>query len=198
MTKKAAVPKPPSKAELWKKLVKACAVAAKDIGLHPDCYKLSKKRVVTSTRHKSDAWKSFERAVKDCAVDFGFLAKRILRGADLGVSDVDVEIEGLPLLKIDCKYRVDGWSHHTVFEETEELYCQEPGTWLALPTKAGGADGSLTTIRTEVFFDLLARACGTKEPLDYIPPVNLDDNELEAEEVVLEELKPKRKGKVAA
>jgi hypothetical protein len=202
LTKKAIIKaKPPSKAELWKKLLKAVDAAAAELGVHPESFKLAKKRVPTGARHKSDAWKYHERNVRDEANDVGFSATRISRGADLGVSDIDVEIDGLPFLKIDCKYKVDGWVHHTIFEDTEELYCKEPGTWLALPTKVGGAEGSLTTIRTEVFFDLLARACGIKERMEYIPPALslklADDETVDAEEVVLEELQPKKRKKAA-
>jgi hypothetical protein len=132
------------------------AKLASECGVAPGGYKLAKLQAKTGKR--SQAWKSFERAIAELAQAHGFAAERISRGADLGASDIDVRLPKVPELRIDCKYRQDGFSHHSLFEGAENLYCQEPGQWLALPTKAGQATGSLVTLRSEKFFELLARA----------------------------------------
>lgn len=150
--------KSPIKAETWKTFQKAVFALAAQFGIPEDRVQLAKTREKTGKR--SDAWKDLERAVAQAARDAGFIkAYRILRGDDIGISDVDVCVPEAPHVMIDCKYKVDGWSHHTIFDECEEKYITEPGQFLALPTKSGGQDGSLTTIRTEVFFQLLAQAC---------------------------------------
>lgn len=115
---------------------------------------------------KSGAWKDFERAIADLARKAGFTqAYRVLRGDDIGESDIDVEIPEVPTARVDCKYRQGGWSHHKIFVECEKKYVKK-GQFLALPTKSGRQNGSFTTIRSEVFFELLAAKfmTRTKEP----------------------------------
>lgn len=115
---------------------------------------------------KSSAWKDFERAIADLARKAGFTqAYRVLRGDDIGESDIDVEIPEVPAARVDCKYRQGGWSHHKIFVECEKKYVRK-GQFLALPTKSGRQTGSFTTIRSEVFFELLAAkfTTQTKQP----------------------------------
>lgn len=146
--------KPPK--DPWRQFLRQVAKLAQECGLTASSYRLTKLQAKTGKR--SQAWKSFERAIAELAQEAGFEAKRISRGADLGASDIDVQLPRVPELRIDCKYRQDGFSHHSLFEAAENLYCSEPTQWLVLPTKAGQATGSLVTLRSEKFFELLARA----------------------------------------
>lgn len=152
-------PKPPKDA--WRHFLRQVGQLAAACGLQPGGYRLTKLQPKTGKR--SQAWKSFERAIAELAQEAGFDAQRVSRGADLGASDIDVRLPRVPELRIDCKYRQDGFSHHSLFEGAENLYCQAPGQWLVLPTKAGQATGSLVTLRSEKFFELLARAYPEKQ-----------------------------------
>lgn len=146
-----------AKAQLWESFKRQVAVLAKSVGVPEAGYEL--ERVVTRDLRKSQAWKDFERAWTKLAVVFGFAeAERISRGDDLGVSDVDVALPLLPGALVDCKYQAHGWAHHTIFEKCEAKYLKQPGDYIIMPTKAGGKAGSLTTVRSEVFLDLLRRA----------------------------------------
>ena len=117
----------------------------------------STKSAKKSGRRRSDAWKNFERNIALEARKVGFLkAFRVCRGDDIGVSAVDVIIPEIPFVKVDTKYRVDGWSHHSIFSESEKKYCQSKGDFMILPTKAGGDHYSLSTIRTSVLMELLS------------------------------------------
>lgn len=151
--------KPPKDA--WRHFLRQVTKLAAECGVATTGYKLTKLQPKTGKR--SQAWKSFERAIAELAQEAGFAATRVSRGADLGASDIDVRLPRVPELRIDCKYRQDGFSHHSLFEGAENLYCQEPGQWLVLPTKAGQATGSLVTLRSEKFFELLARAYPEKQ-----------------------------------
>lgn len=105
---------------------------------------------------KSGAWKDFERAIAETARKFGFTqAHRVLRGDDIGESDIDVSIPEVPAARVDCKYRQGGWSHHKIFVECEKKYVTK-GQFLVLPTKSGRQNGSISSVRTEVLFELLA------------------------------------------
>lgn len=149
-------PSPKQPKDAWRHFLKQVTRLAVEVGIASNSYRLVKLQHKTGKR--SQAWKSFERAIANMAEAAGFEAKRISRGADLGASDIDVRLHRVPELQIDCKYRQDGFSHHSLFEGAERLYCTRPEQWLALPTKAGQATGSLITLRSEKFFELLARA----------------------------------------
>lgn len=150
-------PKPLSKQQLWEQFKRLVASAAREVGVPEIAYELS--HVSTRDLRKSEAWKDFERAWAKLAVSFGFAeAERISRGDDLGVSDVDVALPLLPGALVDCKYQAHGWHHHTIFERCEAKYLKNPGDFIIMPTKAGGDTGSLTTVRSEVFLDLLRKA----------------------------------------
>lgn len=111
------------------------------------------------SKKRSQAWKDLERSVAVAARDVGFVrAFRVLRGDDIGISDTDVKIPEVPQAMIDCKYTERGWSHHAKFFECEKRYIVKgAGTFLILPTKGKGERGSLSTVRTEVLMDLLAK-----------------------------------------
>jgi hypothetical protein len=114
---------------------------------------------------KSQAWKDHERGVTQDARDAGFtLAYRVLRGDDIGISDVDVILPEIPQARIDCKYTQGGWAHHTKFFDCEKKYVVKgSGQFLILPTKSKGQQGSLSTIRTEVLMGLLAKTYLARE-----------------------------------
>lgn len=113
----------------------------------------------TPSGKTSDAWKSLERAWAKCLADAGFKnAKRISRAGNIGESDHDVNLPEIPTLKSDCKYKQGGWSHHSIFKECEKKYVKGPGDFLVMPTKSGGEQGFLVTIRGDVLAGLLAKA----------------------------------------
>lgn len=107
----------------------------------------------------SKAWVSLEKSWEKALKAVGFRAKRISRAADIGRSDHDVNMVDLPNMKSDCKYRVGGWAHHSLFYECEKKYVKKNSSdFLVLPTKAGGETGMLVTLRHDVFADILAKA----------------------------------------
>ncbi len=108
---------------------------------------------------KSKAWASLEKGWRDLLKKVGFKAKRILRGADIGISEQDVENLNIPDMKSDCKYKLRGWTHHSIFYEVEAKYVK-PNTneFLVMPTKAGKEKGFLVTLRGEAFARILAKA----------------------------------------
>ncbi len=114
---------------------------------------------LTPAGKKSKAWAQLEKGWRDLLRKVGFKAKRILRGADIGISEQDVENFNIPDMKSDCKYRVGGWAHHKVFHEVEAKYVK-PNTneFLVMPTKAGKERSFLVTLRAEAFARILAKA----------------------------------------
>jgi hypothetical protein len=115
-------------------------------------------------KKRSSAWKDFERTVALAARAAGFSrAYRVLRGDDIGISATDVILPELPFVRIDSKYRKDSFYHHALFKEAESKYCQRSEDFLILPTKGGNERGSLSTVRTEVLFKLLAQAFLTSQ-----------------------------------
>lgn len=97
---------------------------------------------------RSQAWKNLERQV---AKALG--GKRVCRGANFSVSDVDVDLSDIPYLKIDAKYR-KRHSHHSFMEEIKEKYCNE-GDIPVLVTKHHYQDGAYVTVDLEFFSILL-------------------------------------------
>lgn len=67
---------------------------------------------------QSQAWKNLER---ETARKLG--GRRISRGSDFSVSDVDVVVDDFPALRIDCKYRAGGFAHHALVDEIDKKYC---------------------------------------------------------------------------
>lgn len=97
---------------------------------------------------RSQAWKNLER---ETAEVLGGV--RVLRGDDFSKSDVDVRLDDIPYLKIDCKYRVSH-SHHTLMEEIREKYCDIPDIPV-LVTKHHNQKGAYVTIPLDYFGRLL-------------------------------------------
>lgn len=99
---------------------------------------------------RSQAWKALEREAADVTG-----GTRVLRGADFGVSDVDVHVADLPHLKVDAKYRVKH-AHHTLMNEIVEKYCKMEKDEPVLVTKHHRQVGSYVTIRASFFRELLS------------------------------------------
>lgn len=97
---------------------------------------------------QSQAWKGLERLV---AKVLG--GRRISRGDNFAREDVDVVLEDLPELRIDCKYRTRH-AHHTHLKEIIRKYASEPGQEPVLVTKHHNQPSGYVTIRLE-FFSLL-------------------------------------------
>jgi hypothetical protein len=151
-------PKSEKPSDLWNRFKLETAKLAKTLAI-PQAYTLEKVR--EKGKKRGDAWKDFEREVTRLFVAGGFTqAERISRGDDLGASDVDILVPENPLLKVDTKYQVDGWSVLTLFEKTEEKYvAKHSSEFLVMPLKAGGTAGSVSVIRTEKLIALLATSC---------------------------------------
>ncbi len=99
---------------------------------------------------QSQAWKALEREAAR-----GLGGKRVHRGADFGVSDVDVTVDDFPEWAIDCKYRSSKFSHHTLLSEIEKKYCGEGRTTPVLVTKHRGGRGAVVSMRLSDFADLV-------------------------------------------
>ncbi len=103
---------------------------------------------------QSQAWKNLER---ETAKALG--GRRVLRGMDFSQSATDVIVDDFPQLKIDCKYKKNGFSHHSLLDEIEDKYCQDilgPHVPVAvLVTKSGREVGACVTMRLGEFVGLL-------------------------------------------
>jgi hypothetical protein len=105
---------------------------------------------------QSQAWKNLERnAAKICG------GKRVYRGGDFSKEDVDVEVEDLPFMRIDAKYRTRH-AHHTFMKEIIRKYCTKEGDTPVLFTKTHHQDGCYVTITGEFFEELLNALRATK------------------------------------
>jgi hypothetical protein len=100
---------------------------------------------------RSQAWKALER---EAAEALG--GRRVMRGADFSVSDVDVIVDDMPHLKIDAKYRVRH-SHHTLIDDIVKKYCKTGEHEPVLVTKSHRQNGSYVTIRLSFLSYLLMR-----------------------------------------
>lgn len=100
---------------------------------------------------QSQAWKALERLA---AKELG--GKRVMRGSDFSVSDVDVKIEDFPHLRVDCKYRTRH-AHHSLLEEVRSKYCEENQVPI-LVTKHHNQVGACVTVDLEFFKTLLEAA----------------------------------------
>lgn len=154
-------PKPPKSekpSDIWTRFKLETVNLAKTLNV-PQAWTLEKVR--EKGKKRGDAWKDFERAYTKLLVEAGFTkAERISRGDDLGESDVDILVPENPLLKVDTKYKVDGWSVRTLFDEVEAKYVREgSGEFLIMPLKSGGTEGSVTVIRSEKLASILAENC---------------------------------------
>jgi hypothetical protein len=94
---------------------------------------------------QSQRWKNLERATAEALG-----GKRVVRGADFSVSDVDVKLDDLPWLKIDCKVR-KSHSHHSLLEEVSRKYCKSPEDEPLLVTKHHNQSGAYVTMSLKLF-----------------------------------------------
>lgn len=97
----------------------------------------------------SKPWKELE---KKTAEALG--GKRVSRGADFGVSDVDVILPDHPNARVDCKYR-QRHSFHQFVEEIRTKYCKSEGDFPVLVTKHRSGRGAYATVDLDVFAELL-------------------------------------------
>lgn len=100
---------------------------------------------------QSQAWKNAERSVAKL-----LRGKRVLRGADFSVEDVDVIVPDFPELRIDSKYR-QRHAHHTFVDEIVRKYCSKAGDEPVLVTKHARQKSAYVTVRLELFATLLDR-----------------------------------------
>lgn len=98
---------------------------------------------------QSQRWKQLER---DTAEALG--GRRVVRGGDFSVSDVDVIVEDLPHLKVDCKAYAK-FAHHTLVDEIRERYCKAESDEPVLVTKGSRQTGANVTISLAHFSELL-------------------------------------------
>ena len=144
--------KPLSKRAQWDGFEHQVRALALELGIPETLYDLSKVRKKPGAG--SEAWKGHERQFTELLVNAGFAAHRVSRGDDLGVSDVDIIVDDIPTMKVDCKYRAGGWAHHAEVDEAEAKYCTGEGDFLVLPTKGGLEAGSLVSLRSQVFVQI--------------------------------------------
>lgn len=98
---------------------------------------------------QSQAWKNLERQTAK-ELD----GRRITRGGNFAVSDVDVVVDAHPELRIDCKYRTSH-SHHSLMAAIERKYCARPGDVPVLVTKHHNQESAYVTIPLQFFGRLL-------------------------------------------
>lgn len=96
----------------------------------------------------SQAWKDLERLAAE-----HFKGKRISRGSNFAVEDVDVIVD-FRALRIDGKYR-RAHAHHTFMAEIERKYCEKDGDVPVLVTKHPGQQGAFVTVPIEHYGLLL-------------------------------------------
>lgn len=100
---------------------------------------------------QSQAWKNLERRAAEALG-----GKRITRGDNFAISDVDVTVPDFPHLAIDAKYRkAQPWKHHAFVEEIAAKYCQGEKSVPVLITKSGGEHGEYVTLRLADYAALL-------------------------------------------
>lgn len=105
----------------------------------------------------SKAWKGLERLVAET-----LKARRVLRGSDFSVKDVDV-ISEFRALRIDAKYR-NKHAHHTFMAEIERKYCVKEGDVPVLVTKHPGQDGAYVTVPLKHYGELIELARYQQQP----------------------------------
>ena len=115
------------------------------------------------------SWKNLER---QSAKLLG--GHRVLRGANFGISDLDVRLDDFPELKIDCKYRASH-AHHTLLAEIRKKYCLGPSDIEVLITKHHRQDGAYVTIPIEFFAALIEERRRRIAGPDYLPADVHDD-----------------------
>jgi hypothetical protein len=89
---------------------------------------------------RSSQWKALER---EAAAELK--GRRVHRGANFAVGAVDVELEDLPSLKVDAKYKTRH-AHHSLLEEVRRKYCAEASDIPVLVTKSHHQRGANATV----------------------------------------------------
>lgn len=97
---------------------------------------------------QSQAWKDLERHAAA-----RLKGRRVVRGGDFSVSDVDVIVEDFPALKVDCKYR-KSHAFHALVEEIREKYCSGGGAPVMI-TRHNRGKTVYATMDLELFAQLL-------------------------------------------
>lgn len=98
---------------------------------------------------QSQAWKALERMVA------GLLkGHRVQRGGDFSVSDVDVEVDDFPYLRVDAKLR-SRWAHHTYMKDIIKKYCVVEGQVPVLVTRQARHRGLFVVVPLTYFAWLL-------------------------------------------
>jgi len=92
----------------------------------------------------SHQWKQLER---DTAKVLG--GKRISRGYDFGISDIDVEIPDFPSFKIDTKYRKTS-QIFSLYRELKDKYCKKPSDTPILVVREHNSKFELAVINLEL------------------------------------------------
>lgn len=89
---------------------------------------------------RSQQWKALEReAARELK------GRRVYRGANFAESALDVEVEDLPSLKVDAKYRIRH-AHHSLLEEIRKKYCVLKTDIPVLVTKSHRQRGANATV----------------------------------------------------
>lgn len=117
---------------------------------------------------KTHRWKGLEKAVPALMQKYKIPAFRHeQRQNNYAISIDDVGITGFPWIKIDCKYRVNGFQTNTLLSVVEDKYCKEATDVAVLVTKGFQERGQRVTIDDEFFCVLLGYflGVGTKEEL---------------------------------
>ncbi len=96
----------------------------------------------------STSWKMLERLAA-----FHMKGRRISRGSDFSVKDVDVIVD-FRALRVDGKYRRKH-AHHTFMQEIGRKYCVYEGDVPVLVTKHPGMKGAFVTVPLEHYGHLL-------------------------------------------
>lgn len=104
---------------------------------------------------RSQAWKNLEKSISNQLNEAGIPAKRISRAANWSESTFDVEVEGHPEFKMDCKYSVAGFKTNRLLAETREKYCKEDGDVAIVFSKGYREQGEVAHMPAEFFFKLL-------------------------------------------
>ena len=99
---------------------------------------------------QSDAWKTLERSAAKVLGGF-----RVTRGADFGISDVDVIVPDFPSLRVDCKRRKQPFAHHRLLSEVKQKYCFKSTDIPLLVTKNHNQRGAVVAIELNDFGRLL-------------------------------------------
>jgi predicted RNA-binding Zn-ribbon protein involved in translation (DUF1610 family) len=101
----------------------------------PVVKKVAKKPKRKNAAVNSKSWVALEYKIADILKEYGFNASRIKRERFESIDDINVP--ECAHVKIDAKYRLAGWAHHSVFVEQVEQYRQSDKDVVVMITKSG-------------------------------------------------------------